>query len=295
MLKGFHPRRDDIFIATFLKSGTTLMQMLMYQLTTDGSMSFNHIHGRVPWIEMALGSTPGCDYLDQMPSPRVFKTHLFYDRLIELAGESARAIYVLRHPGDVLVSMYHHAMIDAGHTIPLARFLEQGFLSHPWYGGWVGHTESWWPHRNDATVVHLRYPDAVAAPEETARRLATTYGLAFSDEIATRVTERCAIAFMRQHNDKFDPRTSSLLDTPPTFIRSGTTGGWTESLSAGARVRVLDHITRVAGALGARDGAAFREAIDDLGSHARGAEAGTSAAAALRRDGTPAAATQIRA
>src|SRR4051794_23154787 len=31
----YEPREDDIFIVSYPKSGTTLMQMLLYQLTTD--------------------------------------------------------------------------------------------------------------------------------------------------------------------------------------------------------------------------------------------------------------------
>jgi hypothetical protein len=39
-LVSFVPRASDIFIVTYPKSGTNWMQMIMYQLTTDGDMEW---------------------------------------------------------------------------------------------------------------------------------------------------------------------------------------------------------------------------------------------------------------
>src|SRR5215469_18574146 len=47
----FVPRPDDIFIATYPRSGTTWMQMLLYQLTSDGKMDMAHIAQHCPWFE----------------------------------------------------------------------------------------------------------------------------------------------------------------------------------------------------------------------------------------------------
>src|SRR5206468_68583 len=39
----YSPRPDDLFIVSFPKSGTTLLQMILYQMTTAGEMDFPHI------------------------------------------------------------------------------------------------------------------------------------------------------------------------------------------------------------------------------------------------------------
>lgn len=66
----FVPRPDDIFIITYPRSGTTWMQMILYQLTTDGDMEFPHIYEYCPWFERSSRSGLG---FEARPSPRLFK------------------------------------------------------------------------------------------------------------------------------------------------------------------------------------------------------------------------------
>src|SRR3954466_13577858 len=74
----FGEREDDIYVATYLKSGTTWMQMILYQLTTTGDISFEHIYDVSPWLRnLADRSSP----LPSIPSPRIIKTHDPYHKV----------------------------------------------------------------------------------------------------------------------------------------------------------------------------------------------------------------------
>src|SRR4029079_6983675 len=70
----YSPRPDDLFVVSFPKSGTTLLQMMLYQMTTAGEMDFPHIDSVCPWFEydLPMGSGP---LFQELPSPRVFKSH----------------------------------------------------------------------------------------------------------------------------------------------------------------------------------------------------------------------------
>src|SRR5579864_3965630 len=68
----FNTRSDDIFIASYPKSGATLMQMMLYQLTTEGEMDFPHIACVSPLLDDALRFG---DSLESFPAPRLLKTH----------------------------------------------------------------------------------------------------------------------------------------------------------------------------------------------------------------------------
>src|SRR5580704_1087962 len=66
----FVPRPDDVYLASYARSGTTWLQMIVYQLTTNGNMDFAHITQPIPYFERALAQ--GRD-LNRLPSPRIFK------------------------------------------------------------------------------------------------------------------------------------------------------------------------------------------------------------------------------
>src|SRR4051794_7234922 len=69
----FKPREDDIFVVTFPKSGTTWLQAILYQLTTDGNMNFSNISDVCPFFADWRN-----DDFNKMASPRIFKSHLAY-------------------------------------------------------------------------------------------------------------------------------------------------------------------------------------------------------------------------
>src|SRR5687768_8228060 len=55
----FQPRPDDIFIVTYPKSGTTLMQMILHQLKSDGEMNIPHINRVCPYLELEFQQDGG--------------------------------------------------------------------------------------------------------------------------------------------------------------------------------------------------------------------------------------------
>lgn len=64
-------RPDDIFIVTYPRSGTTWMQMILYQLTTDGNIDFANIYQVSPWLELSLEL--GKYSFESFAYPRIFK------------------------------------------------------------------------------------------------------------------------------------------------------------------------------------------------------------------------------
>jgi hypothetical protein len=237
----FRPRPDDIYIVTYPRSGTTLMQMMLYQLTTAGEMDFEHINTVVPWIEYVAGRDG--NRLEDLPSPRVFKTHLRYQQLPRIG----RFILVVRNVKDVAVSYYHHLMTGGGIVVSWGR---DGYLRRflrgkvPW-GSWYRHLRSWWPHRNDAQVLLLCYEEVVADMEGAVRKVAAFCQLPLTDGKLAQVLERCSFPFMREHNFKFDARWMAMPGPARErfFIRQGASGGWRQDLSA-AEAAKLDRATR---------------------------------------------------
>ena len=166
------------------------------------------------------------------------------------------AVYVVRDPRDVAVSLAYHNSAAIDDAIKFMSAAE-GTLCHgrKWLApqlrqklaGWSGHVTSWLD-QTDVPVHTVRYEDMVAAPAEH-------FGAAleFAGRSATRAEIERAIRhadfaeLQRQESEKgFAERTSR--EAP--FFRSGRVGSWRESLT----IAQADAIEQCHGAVMARLG-----------------------------------------
>jgi Sulfotransferase domain len=224
----FQPRPDDVYLASYARSGTTWLQMILYQLTTDGNMDFTHITEPIPYFERALSI--GRD-VNRLPSPRVFKTHLRYHRLPR--GPYKR-IYIARNGKDVLVSCYHFFRAHSAFKGTFEEFFPQFIAGRIPSGSWFRHVAEWSEHAADPNVLFLRYEDLANDFERTLARIAAFIDRPVPKEQYARIAERCSFQFMKTHEDKFGFLQEVMLEhgfTGEGFIRQGKTGSGKETLS----------------------------------------------------------------
>jgi hypothetical protein len=234
----YAPRPDDIFVVSYPKSGTTLMQMMLLQLTTDGDLSrFPHLDAFSPWFEYDLDLTPDTgSFLESLPRPRVFKSHLERKWL----PKEVRFIYLARNLPDVALSAYHHFGLMAGRQVELDPFVDSLLAGHPMFAGnWFRHLRSWWPHRDDPNVLFLDYDEMIADLPGTARRVARFCDIQIPETEMPRIVERCGIAYMREHEPFFQPRLHARLALDRGALGRGVTGAGRRELSPAER-RLLE-------------------------------------------------------
>jgi hypothetical protein len=110
-----------------------------------------------------------------------------------------------------------------------------GFVDAVVHGGdqWFTHLESWWPHREDPNVLHVRYEDLVKDLEAGVRRIAAFCDLPIDEARMGDILQRSGFQYMKEHNDRFDFRfTWNDADGPKDgFIRKGGVGGAKARLS----------------------------------------------------------------
>jgi hypothetical protein len=215
----FEPRDTDIYIATYFKSGTTWMQMILYQLLTDGNMEFEHIYSVSPWLINEAGKKDGADRINSLDKPRVFKAHEPYEEF-EPKNKN-KFIYVYREGKDVAVSLYHHRKNynDSGET------LDQVFESY-FTGGsynWFRYNKDWLENKNKFNILYVNYADLKNNFEETIQQIAGFLHVNIDEELITRIKERSSFEFMKAHETKFgeQAQTQKKYDQ---FIRKGNLG-----------------------------------------------------------------------
>jgi peroxiredoxin len=228
------PRPDDIFIVTYPRSGTTWMQMILYQLTSDGNMEIPHIAEHCPWFERSSRST---EDFEKRKSPRIFKSHLAFGDIPKGPG---RYIYVARDGRDVAVSYYNLYRNYNGYKGTFAEFFEEFMNGKVIYGSWFKHVSGWWKHRNELNVLWLSYEELTRDLEGCLRRIIAFCHLEVPPEKLPAIVERCGFAFMKQHESKFDPALETMWEQGTqlnSFLRAGRIGEGARELTTEQQVR----------------------------------------------------------
>jgi len=232
----FGERHDDIYITTFPKSGTTLMQMILYQLTTDGNTNFNHIYEVSPWIRNA--SLKNQEPLD-LPSPRLIKTHDYYDFFPKQI--KGRFIFVYRNGMDVGVSLYHQNKNYNFSNLIFEKYIKD-FLK-PRKRSWFNYTKEWFQNKNKFPILYLRYEDLLEKKEQEIQKIIEFLKINPSPEAIQRAIEFSSFEFMKENEDKFgvQPLPPKVYDQ---FIRKGKAGEGKLLFSKEQELEYLKHYNK---------------------------------------------------
>jgi len=174
------PRPDDIWLVTYPKSGTTMAQELLWQMSTgcnvNSEESKKQIYERSPYIEGVGFSRKCCNneceecemsdlnlpklhsflidpvvYAEGLKGPRIIKTHLPLSMLPPDLLEVSKVVALARNPKDACVSLYHHVKLFPHHGWDhsaqfedFANFYMEGRTSY--YGNYWVHLKVYYPY-----------------------------------------------------------------------------------------------------------------------------------------------------
>jgi hypothetical protein len=238
----YTPTSHDVFVATYVKSGTNWMMQIAHQLLNHGEADFEHIHCVVPWPDTALMgpmrryAVPVDDPSAWMASPenkRVIKTHYNWE-LLPYSKES-RYIMVIRDPKDVFVSSYfffakNGAMGDTGISVEtwFKMFLSEKFLT---WGSWAANAAGYWAERHRPNVLVMSFKAMKRDLRAAVRTVAAFLGMDPSDAVVERVCEKSSLEYMKRIDEKF--RMWRMIPWVPAgpMVRKGVHGGSAELLS----------------------------------------------------------------
>lgn len=211
----FGERDDDIYIASYPKSGTTMMQMILFHLTTDGKMEFNHIYDVSPWIRNeSFRKQPPIE----LPSPRIIKTHDLYKDFPK--GTKGKFIYMYRNGMDVAVSLYHQHKNYNKYDLKFDKYIK-GFLKKR---AWFKHVKTWLNNKTKLPILYVRYEDLLKNKHAEIYRIIDFCRLNPSEETIERAVKYSSFDFMKQHENKFGEQPPEQKKVYNQFIRKGEIG-----------------------------------------------------------------------
>lgn len=236
-------RGDDIIVASWAKTGTTLTQQMVYQLVTGGADEVAAVEAS-PWIERRAGGPPEAigAMLEAQTHRRVMKTHSPFEATPFV--DTIKYIYVGRDGRDVAWSLHNHVLLEveqlkamqaAGQAapppdaeLPDVRTFYLHWLQAPDDAPdqepsfWVN-AQSWWNQRHRPNVLLLHYARLIADLPSEMRRLAAFLDIPLDEARLPSLVERCGLDYMR--------RRAAGSRFPPGFFNKGTNGRWRDVLS----------------------------------------------------------------
>ena len=215
----FEARDTDVYISTFFKSGTTWMQMILYQMFTHGNMDFEHIYEVSPWLINEAGGKDGAERINKLNNPRIFKAHEPYEEFDP--KNKNKFIHVYRDGKDVAVSLYHHRKNYKDPNETLDQIFESYFTGGTY--NWFTYTKQWLENKDRFNILYVNYADLKNNFEETILDIARFLEVNVTEEMLTRIKERSSFEFMKANETKFGEQ-AQAQKIYNQFIRKGNLG-----------------------------------------------------------------------
>ena len=245
----FEFRDDDIFIATYAKSGTTWVQQIISQLIFNGETGLP-VADMSPWIDLIV---PPPEI--EMPTVvaqthrRFLKTHLPVDALV--FSPAAKYLYIARDGRDVAWSLYNHyfnandMLYEALNNSPLrvgpelnrppetvlAYFRQwldgDGF---PLWSFWEN-IRTWWEIRELPNVKLIHFQALKDDMPGEIREIASFLDLPIDETKWDEILEHCSFDFMKANATPAVPLGGAFWDDgAQVFIHQGRNGRWRDDL-----------------------------------------------------------------
>ncbi|XP_069135436.1 amine sulfotransferase-like [Argopecten irradians] len=222
-------RDDDTFIMSYPKSGTHWVFTIASMLRSGKSTYIGSPH----FLEYN-----DIDMLDKLPSPRLFASHMTFDRLPRQVREGkGKAFVVSRNPKDVAVSLFLFLQKLTktdfhGSWEGFLRFYAEGKMV---YGSWFDTLFAWektkTTYKGD-NLMYLVYEDMKQDLLSDVTKMASFLGVTYDKEFLEEVTDRCTFKTMaktimeeiKPQEQDFIKRVSEEKKLP--IYRKGEVGDW---------------------------------------------------------------------
>lgn len=227
--KNFTLRNDDTFIIGFPKSGTTWIEELAWQITHN--MNFDQAEAlfhfvRVIWMDRGFSQ----GILNEMESPRCFKSHSPIKFLPNDFNKRSKVVYVIRNPKDVVVSTYFFlkSMKENIFTGTLDDMVDLFVEGKTLFGPWWEHLNQ---YENLENVHIIHYEELLENPIEIIKGLCKYLGKELSEEDIKKLLAFTSFDNMKKMPSMDMKMMEHMFTNDLVFFNKGQIGNWKNHLT----------------------------------------------------------------
>lgn len=224
-------RDDDVYLATFPKSGTHWVWEILVMLRR-GNAEYETKTKEAVFLDFQAA-----EEVHKVPSPRVLNCH--YPCKLSPRGifeKKNKIVHVMRNPKDVFVSYYfHHKSLSPGpQTESFKKFLpivlgNYGlFHFYPWYN----YVKEWerFSQQNPDQILNLYFEDLKENPVREIKKINEFLETGRDDDLIQRIAQACDFHSLKRADSevkiKEDFMKERLGDKPSPMYRKGEVGDW---------------------------------------------------------------------
>ncbi|XP_074284372.1 cytosolic sulfotransferase 15-like [Silene latifolia] len=256
----FEALDNDVMVATVPKSGTTWLKALVFAVVNRNKFDIgskthplltSNPHDLVPFLEYKVYANNQFPNLLNIPSPRLFSSHVPYNSLPRsIVTSKCKVVYICRNPYDTFVSIWH--FLKKIRPTCLGPFsLEEAFdmycKGHVGYGPYWDHMLQYWEEsiRAPEKVMFLKYEDLKSDVSFQLRKLADFLGYPFTaaeeeNGVVDAISKLCSFDQMKDLEVNKKGKSILYFENQGLF-RKGEVGDWMNLLS----VEMVERLSRI--------------------------------------------------
>ncbi|XP_059616744.1 luciferin sulfotransferase-like [Phlebotomus argentipes] len=203
----FKVRKDDVFVVTFPKCGTTWTQEMVWMIGND--LDFERgkktpLPERFPQIELSavalISKTNSIRQCEELKGRRYIKSHLPAHLLpTEIWTVKPKIIYCTRNPKDAAISNFHFMSVMQGWKANFNDMMEAFMANSTLYAPFHSHVLDFWSMRAEENVLFITHEDMKKDLPAVIAKTAKFMGKTLSEDQITRLAHHLSFDSMKKN------------------------------------------------------------------------------------------------